>query len=212
MKNRGFSPCNSPCVELLCQLQALYQGASSLAPHPATIRNRALAPAPFLLRQISIAILIFAGTLRQPRLYRILRNIRAIPFNTCRIIRPRLRKSNLPNLSQIAAIVLQPIRKSPLYRLHGLFNRRIPANAQKQMHVIRHYDKVVHLKLSRSHIRTQNIDRQRRVPFRLQQPPSLVGFGCGEKCARRTQRIYLRRIANRPRHSPLPQESALRRE
>jgi hypothetical protein len=35
------------------------------------------------------------------------------------------------------------------------------------MHVIWHDDKIVHFEFSRGHIRAQNIDQQRRVPFRL---------------------------------------------
>ncbi len=53
------------------------------------IKNGASAPA-LLPGQIAIAIRIFGRTLRQPRLYRILRDIPLIPFEARQIIGPRL--------------------------------------------------------------------------------------------------------------------------
>jgi hypothetical protein len=54
-------------------------------------------------------------------------------------------------------------------------------NRDEQMHVIRHDDEIVQLELPRGDVRTQNVNQEHCIAFRLEQAPPHARLGGREK-------------------------------
>lgn len=156
----------------------------------------ALAPVSFLFGQIGVAVGIFGGTLGQTCLYGILRDVCTMALEAGCVVGSRFGKADLPDFSQIAALVLQTIRETALDQLHGFFNCRICMDGQKQMDVIGHDDEIVDLEFARGHIGTENFDEEVCIAFGLHEAPAGMGFCGGKECARGAECVLLRRVAD----------------
>src|ERR1017187_1254149 len=112
------------------------------------------------------------------------RNVVPMLHETLPILHARLGKAALPDLSQIAAFLLQTERESSLDELHGPFHCHAVADRQQYMQMVRHDDKVVDPEFPGRHIGAKHVDPQRGIPFRLQQGAALAGLGGGEERTR----------------------------
>jgi len=149
----------------------------------------ASAPAYFLLCQIAVAIGILPWRFNQSRLHRVLGNIFPIAQKALLVICPRLRKSALPDVSQVLKFPLQAIGESAFDELRGFFNGHIPTDCHEQMQVIRHDHEIMQEEFPRRHTGSQHVDQKHGIAFGLEDASSHAGFGGRKENTRRTQRV-----------------------
>jgi len=84
------------------------------------------------------------------------------------VLDPLFGEPALPDLSQVSTFLPQAKGESALDQLHGLLDGHVDADCDQQMHMVGHDHKVMESEFASRHIRTQRVDHQRGVAFRLQ--------------------------------------------
>jgi hypothetical protein len=84
--------------------------------------------------------------------------------------------------------------------LHGLLDGHVRTDRYQEVQVIGHDHEVMEPEFPGRYVRTQHVDHQRGVAFRLQQGKSLAGLRSGEERTCRTRYLIRAGISRRFGH------------
>ena len=167
-------------------------------------RCGALAPANSRFRlslgQISKTKWILILRNSQTSFYRIVRYIFPMSLKAFRIHHLLFSKSPLPNLAFVTELMRQPMRETPLGELHSLFNCHLITDFNQKVDVIWHDYEIKQFEFVFRDKRSQYVDEETGVAFRLQESSAHARARRREKDARWTEDVSWHGVACWMRH------------